>query len=46
MKPINIYTLTRIKDPERLSKLDRQLSKRSRHLKIKELETDGLKAFI
>ena len=46
MKPINIYTLTRIKDPDRLSRLERQLSRRSHHLKVKEWETDGLKAFI
>jgi len=45
MKPINIYTLTRIKDPERLSRLERQLSGRSRFLKIKEWETGGLRAF-
>lgn len=45
MKPVNIYALTRIKDPERLMKLERQMSKRSRFLKIKEWETEGLKAF-
>ena len=46
MKPINIYTLTRIKDPDRLSRLERQLSRRGHHLKVKEWETDGLRAFI
>ncbi len=45
MKPVNIYALTRITDPERLAKLDRQLSQRSRFLKIKEWEIEGLKAF-
>ena len=45
MKPVNIYTLTRINTPERLMRLERQMSKRSRYLKIKEWETEGLKSF-
>ncbi|MBQ9862832.1 MAG: ATP-binding protein [Lachnospiraceae bacterium] len=43
MKPINIYTLTRISDPERLSRLERQLSGRKTFLKIKEWEIQGLR---
>ncbi|MCR5747107.1 MAG: DUF2075 domain-containing protein [Lachnospiraceae bacterium] len=43
MKPINIYILTRIKDPEAMQRLERQMSKRKRHLKIKEWETKGLR---
>ncbi len=45
MKAINIYSLTRINDPALLSKLERQLSGRSGHLKIKAWETEGLRAF-
>ncbi|MBR6003550.1 MAG: ATP-binding protein, partial [Lachnospiraceae bacterium] len=44
MKPINTYLLTRITDPERLSRLERQLSGRSTFLKIKEWEIKGLRA--
>ncbi len=43
MKPINIYTLTRIKDTDGMERLERQMSKRKGHLKIKEWETEGLK---
>ncbi|MCR5025526.1 MAG: ATP-binding protein, partial [Lachnospiraceae bacterium] len=43
MKPINIYILTRIENTEAMQRLERQLSKRKRHLKIKEWETRGLK---
>ena len=45
MKPINIYTLTRISDAKSLERLERQMSFRSRTMKIKEWETEGLKAF-
>jgi len=45
MKPINIYTLTRISHASRVAKLERQMSKRKRYLKIKEWELEGLKAF-
>ena len=45
MKAINIYSLTRINDPLLLSKLERQMSGRSGHLKIKAWETEGLRAF-
>ncbi|MCR5279861.1 MAG: ATP-binding protein [Lachnospiraceae bacterium] len=44
MKPINIYTLTRISNPERLCRLERQLSGRNVFLKIKEWEIKGLRA--
>ncbi len=43
MKPINIYTLTRITDPDGMERLERQMSKRKSHLKIKEWETGGLR---
>ena len=45
MKPINIYSLTRITDNTRLSRLERQMSQRKFLLKIKTWETDGLRAF-
>ncbi|MBR6156982.1 MAG: DUF2075 domain-containing protein [Lachnospiraceae bacterium] len=45
MRPINIYTLTRLSDPARLSRLERQMSARKNHLKIKSWETEGLKRF-
>lgn len=44
MRPVNIYTLTRIKGQERIKRLERQMSLRSRYLKIKEWETEGLKS--
>lgn len=44
MKPIQIYTLTRIADPEGMERLERQMSKRKGYLKIKEWETAGLRA--
>ena len=45
MKAINIYSLTRITDASQLSRLERQMSGRSGHLKIKAWETEGLRAF-
>ena len=45
MKAINIYSLTRISDAAQLSRLERQMSGRSGHLKIKSWETEGLRAF-
>lgn len=45
MKPINIYMLTRLSSPEMLRRLERQMSKRERFLKIKQWETEGLKKF-
>ena len=44
MKPINIYALTRLSEPTRLERLERQMSKRKTYLKIKEWELDGLRA--
>ena len=44
MKAINIYALTRVADSRTQEKLERQLSGRKRALKIKEWETEGLKA--
>ena len=44
MKTINIYNLTRISDPAALARLERQMSGRSYFLKIKEWETEGLRA--
>lgn len=43
MKPINIYALTRIEDPDVLSKAEKQMSKRSRPIRIKAWEIGGLK---
>ena len=43
MYPINIYALTRMHHTEQLQRLERQLSGRSRLLKIKEWEIDSLK---
>lgn len=45
MKAINIYSLTRISDAAQLSRLERQMSGRGGHLKIKSWETEGLRAF-
>ncbi|MBR1471763.1 MAG: ATP-binding protein [Lachnospiraceae bacterium] len=45
MRPINIYALTRLSDPTRLTRLERQMSARKKHLKIKLWETEGLKRF-
>ena len=45
MRPVNIYALTRITDGDRISRLERQMSGRGRHLKIKEWEIDGLRRF-
>ena len=45
MKPVNIYTLTRITDSKNLERLERQMSGRGSFLKIKEWETKGLKRF-
>ena len=43
MKPICIYELTRAKSQADLSRLERQMSKRTHLLKIKDWEVDGLK---
>ncbi len=45
MKPINIYALTRISDTSRLERLERQMSGRTRYLKIKQWEIEGLRQF-
>ncbi|MCR4617295.1 MAG: DUF2075 domain-containing protein [Lachnospiraceae bacterium] len=45
MKPVNIYSLTRLSDEGHISRLERQLSGRNRYLKIKEWEIDGLRIF-
>ncbi len=44
MRPINIYALTRLSDPQRLERLERQMSGRARFLKIKTWEMEGLKS--
>ena len=43
MKPVNIYSLTRVSDNSRLSGLERHMSGRRNYLKIKDWETDGLR---
>ena len=45
MKPINIYALTRLNDPELITKVERQMSGRGRNIKIREWETEGLRLF-
>ncbi len=45
MKPINIYSLTRVSDNSRLSRFEHQMSGREKSLKIKSWETDGLRMF-
>ncbi len=45
MKPINIYALTRLNDPELMSKVERQMSGRGRFIRIREWETEGLRLF-
>lgn len=45
MKPINIYALTRINDPDLTQRLERQMSGRSKMLKVKEWETKGIRRF-
>ena len=45
MKPVNIYALTRLNDPELLSKVERQMSGRARFMKIRGWEMTGLKSF-
>lgn len=44
MRPVNIYTLTRVRDDNSISRLERQLSSRSKFLNIKEWEVAGLRA--
>ncbi|MBR6221836.1 MAG: ATP-binding protein [Lachnospiraceae bacterium] len=44
MKPVNIYALTRISDPDKLELLEKQMSKRRRSLNVKRWETEGLKS--
>ena len=46
MKAINIYALTRIEDAAELERLERQMSKRRRRLRIRPWETEGLKDFM
>ncbi len=43
MIPINIYTLTRLDDTYNQERLERQLSSRSRFLKVKDWEINGLR---
>lgn len=43
MLPINIYTLTRVRTPRLMHKVERQMSKRSYFLGIRQWEIDGIK---
>lgn len=43
MKPINIYALTRVSNLSGLQRLERQMSKRGRYLKMKEWEIRGIR---
>ena len=44
MHPINIYELTRVNDYGSMMRLERQMSKRSHILPVKEWELDGIKS--
>lgn len=44
MKPINIYALTRINGTEKWESMERQMSCRSKQIKIKQWEVEGLAA--
>lgn len=44
MKPINIYALTRINGTEKWECMERQMSCRTKHIKIKKWELEGLTA--
>ena len=44
MRPINIYALTRINGTEKWESMERQMSCRSKHIKIKQWEVEGLAA--
>lgn len=46
MKPINVYTLTRLTSISCLQRLERQMSGRKHFLQIKEWEVDGLRQLI
>lgn len=46
MKPINIYSLTRLNNPNTIQKLERQMSGRSHFLSIKEWEILGIRKLI
>ncbi len=45
MRPVNIYALTRLDAPELLSKVEKQLSRRGRAMKIRSWEIEGLRLF-
>ena len=45
MKPINVYALTRLNDPELMSKFERQMSGRRMNIRIRKWETEGLRLF-
>jgi len=45
MKPINIYALTRLNNPELISKVEKQMSGRERNIRIRKWETEGLRLF-
>ncbi len=45
MKPINIYALTRITQPDDIKRLERQMSGRDSFMKVKPWEVDDLKLF-
>lgn len=45
MKPVNIYALTRVSDPARIERLERQMSGRGRFMKVKEWEMRSLRSF-
>lgn len=46
MKPVNIYSLSCLKDKDDIKRLERQLSNREHFLHVKEWEIDGIKGLI
>ena len=45
MKPINVYALTRLNNPELISKVERQMSGRRMSIKTRKWEIEGLRLF-
>jgi len=46
MKPVNIYTLTRVEKEENISRLEKQMSKREHILPVKKWEVDSLRTLL
>ncbi|MDO4478579.1 MAG: ATP-binding protein [Lachnospiraceae bacterium] len=46
MKPINIFALTRIEDPDNIARFEKQMSQRSRRISVKKWEVSTLTALV